>query len=138
MDVTIKTLYGQGKIKDQPRNVTLWLNNDGSISLLGNLEHNTTIILDNQLIKDLTALYKESERVKALPVYHIVKLDNDLQESNVERPLMFNTRTESRNYEELTTMLNYIAEQNGWKFIKDSSVFGGYYRADDGTCYYIK
>lgn len=139
MDVTVKTLSkNHAKDKGTPRNVTLWLNNDGSVSLLGNLEHMTTIIIDKQLIKDLTALYNESKRIQSLPLYHIVRLDNNLHESNVEYPLAFNTLTESRNYEELTTTLNYIAEQNGWKFIKDSSLFGGYYRADDGTCYYIK
>lgn len=53
MDVTIKTTYIDKQGQLQERNVTLWVNRDNSISLLGNLEHNTTIIVDQKLVDDL-------------------------------------------------------------------------------------
>ena len=59
MDITIKTMDGRGV-----RNVTLWPNEDGSVSLLGNLEHNTTIVVDQKLVDDLQKLVYATNRVK--------------------------------------------------------------------------
>jgi hypothetical protein len=51
--VTVKTITPGSS---ESRNVTLWLNRDNSITLLGNLLHNTTIIIDQALVNDLQAL----------------------------------------------------------------------------------
>lgn len=48
MDITLKTTKN-----GYDRNVTLWVNKDGSVSLLGNLEHNTTIIVNQELVNNL-------------------------------------------------------------------------------------
>ena len=51
-EVTVRTLIEDGRTTFQ-RNVTLWLNGDGSVALLGNLPHGTTIIVDQALVNDL-------------------------------------------------------------------------------------
>jgi len=60
MNVTVRTFTKQG---DQ-RNVTLWLNPDRTVNLLGNLPHGTTIIVDQKLVDDLQALVNETATSK--------------------------------------------------------------------------
>lgn len=58
--VTVKTVgdFGHG---DQ-RNVTLWYSHrDNDVTLLGNLEHGTRIIIDQELVDALQALVKFQE-----------------------------------------------------------------------------
>ena len=58
-NVTIQT-----KTNGTERNVTLWLNRDGTISLLGNLPHGTQIVVDDRLIADLQKLKEASNEIK--------------------------------------------------------------------------
>lgn len=53
MNVTVRT---ETSARRNERNVTLWLNRDGTVSLLGNLPHGTKIIIDQKLVDDLQAL----------------------------------------------------------------------------------
>lgn len=54
--VTVKTVRVLGSNRTE-RNVTLWLDvEDHDVTLLGNLEHGTHIVVDQQLVDDLQAL----------------------------------------------------------------------------------
>lgn len=58
-EVTVRTLISNPLANPQgtlQRNVTLWLNPDRTVSLLGNLPHGTTVIVDQKLVDDLQAL----------------------------------------------------------------------------------
>lgn len=46
--------------KEDDRNVTLWINRDGSISLLGGLEHGTKIVIDQKLVNALQRLVDQN------------------------------------------------------------------------------
>ena len=64
MDITIHTTYkanSGGEIFE--RNVTLWMNKDNTVSLLGNLEHGTKIIVDQTLVDDLQKLVNEINKI---------------------------------------------------------------------------
>ena len=60
-DVTVRTKI-QGT--DVPRTVTLWLNRDLTVSLLGNLPHGTEIIVDQELVDDLQAQVNTIKELK--------------------------------------------------------------------------
>ena len=63
MNVTIRTLTNTDKGYN-PRNVTLWVNPDKTVSLLGNLPHGTHIIVDQKLVDDLQALVNTINELK--------------------------------------------------------------------------
>jgi hypothetical protein len=50
------TIHTETSDHQNERNVTLWLNPDGTVSLLGNLPHGTHIIVNQKLVDDLQAL----------------------------------------------------------------------------------
>jgi len=49
-NVTLKTLDEDG---ENTRNVTLWQNLDGSVSLLGELQHGTKLVIDQNFVDSL-------------------------------------------------------------------------------------
>ena len=59
MDVTIKTQYESKSGTLESRNVTLWLNRDNTVSLLGNIPHGHTIIVDQELVNKLQELVNQ-------------------------------------------------------------------------------
>ena len=56
--------YGPGH-RDEPRNVTLHFH-DGETTLLGNLEHNTKIVIDQALVDQLQKIVNANEWEKAV------------------------------------------------------------------------
>lgn len=55
--VTVKTIKNGVE-----RNVTLWVEKDGSVTLLGNILHNTTIVVNQELVDALQKIVTETQK----------------------------------------------------------------------------
>ena len=51
--VTVHTFYKSPSNDREPRQVSLWINPDKTVTLLGNLNHGTQIIVDQELVNAL-------------------------------------------------------------------------------------
>ena len=59
-DVTLKTESPDG------RTVTLWVNEDKSVSLLGNLPDGTQLVINQELVNNLQKIVNQFEAVESL------------------------------------------------------------------------
>jgi hypothetical protein len=54
--ITVQTFHKSPTNDKEPRQVTLWVNPDNSVTLLGSVYHGTEIIVDQKLVDDLQKL----------------------------------------------------------------------------------
>jgi len=59
-------------------------------------------------------------------------IDNDLNEGVLLR------FAATDNYDLAVKSLNNLAKKWNMRFVKDESLFGGYYVREDGICYFVK
>lgn len=60
-------------------------------------------------------------------------IDNELKEG-----VLIRFTPGDKGYNDAVKALNNLAKKWSMRFIKDSSLFGGYYVAPSGICYFVK